>query len=100
MSSYDYTMIGDGSAPIALSALREIAVRLDRELVGWLTTVSGAGGPQSSAVWFLREGDSILLYSSSTATRLGNLAAVWLWRAGLASEDQLYRWYYGDEASP
>ncbi len=75
MSSYDYTMVGDGASPVALSSLDRIAALLDSDLVGWFTTVSPEGAPQSSAVWFLREGDTLLMYSSDGATRLRNLAA-------------------------
>jgi PPOX class probable F420-dependent enzyme len=37
--------------------------RLREEAVIWLTTVNGAGQPQSSPVWFLWDGSSILIYS-------------------------------------
>ena len=48
-------------------------LRLEEELIVWLTTVSEEGRPQSSAVWFLVEGDGLLVYSGETATRMGNL---------------------------
>jgi PPOX class probable F420-dependent enzyme len=53
----------------------ELAGRLDEDLVGWLTTVSSSGQPQSSVVWFLREGDDLLIYSKPDATKLANIAA-------------------------
>lgn len=37
--------------------------RLRREPVIWLTTVSAEGQPQSSPVWFLWDGDTVLIYS-------------------------------------
>src|SRR5581483_7798609 len=37
--------------------------RLREEPIIWLTTVNGAGQPQSSPVWFLWDGRSILIYS-------------------------------------
>ena len=49
-------------------------MRLDDDLIGWLTTVDPQGQPQTSAVWFLREGDELLIYSRPHATRLRNLA--------------------------
>ncbi len=67
-------MVGDGGAPIEVTALDHIVSLLDGELVGWFTTVTPNGRPQSSAVWFLREGDTLLMYSSDQATRLRNLA--------------------------
>ncbi|HEX5695395.1 MAG TPA: TIGR03667 family PPOX class F420-dependent oxidoreductase [Acidimicrobiia bacterium] len=52
-----------------------VARHLDDELVGWLTTISPTGQPQSSVVWFLRDGDEILVYSQATARKLTNIAA-------------------------
>jgi PPOX class probable F420-dependent enzyme len=54
--------------------LSDHADPLDTELIGWLTTVSPESQPQSSAVWFLREGDELIVYSRPNATRLINLA--------------------------
>jgi PPOX class probable F420-dependent enzyme len=53
----------------------ELAADLDQELVGWLTTVSPTGQPQSSVVWFLRDADDLLVYSQAAARKLGNLDA-------------------------
>lgn len=47
--------------------------QLDTDLIGWLTTVSPHGQPQTSAIWFLRDGDDLLVYSRADATRLTNL---------------------------
>jgi len=52
----------------------EVARQLDNELVGWLTTVTVTGKPQSSVVWFLRKGDDLLIYSQPTAKKLANIA--------------------------
>lgn len=51
----------------------EVARRLDEELVGWLTTVTPSGQPQSSIVWFLRDGNDLLIYSQAKAGKLANL---------------------------
>jgi len=64
---------GDGS-PVSIADHPKVAAPLDSDLICWLTTVSPAGQPQSSAIWFLREGNSLLMYSAADATRLGNLA--------------------------
>jgi PPOX class probable F420-dependent enzyme len=53
----------------------ELAGRLDEDLVGWLTTVTPSGQPQSSVVWFLRDGDDLLIYSKPDATKLTNIAS-------------------------
>lgn len=50
------------------------AHELDQELVGWLTTVTPTGQPQSSLVWFLRDGDDLLIYSQARARKLANIA--------------------------
>lgn len=52
-----------------------VASQFDEELIGWLTTVSPKGRPQSSAVWFLREGDDVVIYSQAGARKLANIAA-------------------------
>lgn len=53
----------------------ELAGRLDEDLVGWLTTVTPDRQPQSSVVWYLRDGDDLLIYSKPGATKLANIAA-------------------------
>jgi len=52
----------------------EVSQELDNELVGWLTTVSPTGQPQSSVVWFLRVGDDLLIYSQAKVKKLDNIA--------------------------
>jgi PPOX class probable F420-dependent enzyme len=53
----------------------ELAGRLDEDLVGWLTTVTPSGQPQSSVIWFLRQDDDLLIYSKPDATKLANISA-------------------------
>jgi PPOX class probable F420-dependent enzyme len=50
------------------------ARRLSEELIGWLVTVSPNGTPQPSPVWFLWDGESILLYSRPGKPKLRNIA--------------------------
>ena len=47
---------------------------LDKELIGWLTTIDPAGQPQASAVWFLWRDGEILVFSGKRARRNDNLA--------------------------
>jgi PPOX class probable F420-dependent enzyme len=47
--------------------------RLSTNTVVWLTTVSPKLQPQPSAVWFLWDGETVLVYSGSTA-RVKNIA--------------------------
>jgi len=49
--------------------------RLDLESIGWLTTVNSTGTPQASPVWFLYDGDTILVYSLAGTPRTANIAA-------------------------
>jgi PPOX class probable F420-dependent enzyme len=53
----------------------ELVLDLDQEYVGWLTTVSPTGQPQSSIVWFLRDLDDLLIYSQAAARKLTNIEA-------------------------
>jgi len=48
--------------------------RLDEEAIIWLTTVRSSGQPQTSAVWFLRDGDEFLIYSLADTARVGNIS--------------------------
>ena len=48
--------------------------RLEEETVGWLTTVDLDGTPRPSPVWFLWEGETMLIYSRDGTSRTKNLA--------------------------
>lgn len=52
----------------------DIQARLDDEFVAWLTTVNAAGQPQTSPVWFLVQGESIVVYSLAGTPRTRNIA--------------------------
>ena len=49
--------------------------RLSEDRLGWLVTVSPSGVPQPSRIWFLRDDDSILIYSKPATPKLRNIAA-------------------------
>lgn len=49
--------------------------RLDREAVGWLTTVTAQVRPQSSVVWFLAHGDHLYIQSQPHAGKVANIRA-------------------------
>ena len=55
--------------------LDQVGEKLDEELVGWLTTVTPKGQPKSTIVWFLRDGDDLLIYSRPRKPKLANIAA-------------------------
>ena len=48
--------------------------RLATDLVGWLTTVTPAGQPQTLPIWFLWEDGEALVYSDRRAKRNANIA--------------------------
>ena len=48
--------------------------RLETEIVGWLTTVDADGTPRPSPIWFLWEGETMLIYSKDGTSRTRNLA--------------------------
>ena len=54
---------------------KRTAKRLDLESIGWMTTVNRAGTPQTSPVWFLFDGESILVYSLEGTPRTANITA-------------------------
>lgn len=51
------------------------ARRLREDSVGWLVTVSRDGTPQPNPVWFLWDGESILVYSEPGQAKLRNIEA-------------------------
>jgi PPOX class probable F420-dependent enzyme len=53
----------------------DIQERLDGELVAWMTTVSPAGLPQTSPVWFLVEDECFVIYSLASTPRTRNIEA-------------------------
>lgn len=47
---------------------------LEHDVVGWITTVSPDGMPQSSVISFFWDGDSIFFYSRPNTPKLRNIA--------------------------
>lgn len=54
---------------------QRVTRRLDSDLIGWLTTVSPAGVPVPSPIWFLWDGQSFLIYSQPDVPKLRNVEA-------------------------
>lgn len=48
---------------------------LDHALIGFLTAVNPKNQPQTSPVWFLRDGDELVVYNRPDAQRLRSIAA-------------------------
>ena len=51
------------------------AERLDRDVIGWLTTVTASGRPRTSPVWFVVHDDAIYVQSRPQAAKLSNIRA-------------------------
>ena len=62
-------MLFDPSTPFGA----RIARRLREEQVIWLTTVGSSGTPQPNPVWFLWDGETILIYSMPSAAKVHNI---------------------------
>jgi PPOX class probable F420-dependent enzyme len=52
---------------------QRVARRLRDETVGWLTTVGPDGTPQPSPIWFLWDGETVLMYSRPDTPKLRNI---------------------------
>ena len=53
----------------------KVAARLREELVAWLVTVAADGTPVPTPIWFLWDGDSLLVYSQRDKPKLRHIAA-------------------------
>jgi PPOX class probable F420-dependent enzyme len=49
--------------------------RLEHDMIGWLTSVTPDGQPQTFPIWFLWEDGEVLIYSDHRAKRNANIAA-------------------------
>lgn len=53
---------------------RKVSRRLAKERVGWLITVGSEMIPQPRPVWFLWDGETILLFSQAGARKIAHLS--------------------------
>ncbi|UDY36736.1 pyridoxamine 5'-phosphate oxidase family protein [Dermatobacter hominis] len=51
----------------------DVRTRLEQEKVVWLTTTTKGGAPVPNPVWFLVEGDDIVIHSDPSSRRIGNI---------------------------
>jgi PPOX class probable F420-dependent enzyme len=67
-------LMSEDVLPAESSALGAwVRERLRQERIAWLTTVDSRGIAQPNPVWFLWDGDSILVYNLPTAHRLTHI---------------------------
>jgi PPOX class probable F420-dependent enzyme len=64
-------MVFDAGTPADNHALD----RLRTDMIGWLTTVTPEGQPQTFPIWFMWSDGELLVYSDRRAKRLGNIRA-------------------------
>ena len=64
-------MVFDGEIGMDRHAL----ARLERDMIGWLTTVTPDGQPQTFPIWFLWDAGEVLVYSDRRAKRNLNIAS-------------------------
>ena len=48
---------------------------LDREIIAFLTAVKENGQPQTSPIWYIRDGDDLIVYNRPDARRLRSIAS-------------------------
>ncbi len=69
---------GEKGDPVQIDTTSEfgarVARRLEDEQVVWLTTVGADGTPQPSPVWFLWDGETVLIYSQPNTPKVRNVA--------------------------
>jgi len=53
---------------------RKVSRRLTKERVGWLVTVGSDNCPQPRPVWFLWDGETILLFSQAKARKIVHIS--------------------------
>lgn len=51
-----------------------LAKLLDDDIIGFLTAVNGSGQPQTAPVWFLRQGEDLIVYNRTGTPRLESIA--------------------------
>lgn len=49
--------------------------RIDTDQVAWLTTITDSGAPAPNPVWFVADGDDLIVYSEPTSRRVHNIGA-------------------------
>ncbi|HEY1590678.1 MAG TPA: TIGR03667 family PPOX class F420-dependent oxidoreductase [Solirubrobacteraceae bacterium] len=64
-----------GLPPPATPFGEKVRTRLAEEIVVWRTTVDAGGTPQPNPVWFVWEGETVLVYNLNGAARISHIQA-------------------------
>jgi len=56
-----------------ISQTKGLTELLDQEFIGFLTAVKEDGQPQTSPIWYIRDGDDIVIYNRPKARRLRSI---------------------------
>ena len=51
----------------------EVRSRLEQEKVIWLTTIAPSGTPVPNPVWFLLDGDDVVIYTDPASRKVANI---------------------------
>jgi PPOX class probable F420-dependent enzyme len=65
----------EGDTMVKIKVPAEVEKRLYEEQVIWLTTVRADGTPLPTPVWFLWDGETVLIYTQPGTVKLDNAAA-------------------------
>ncbi len=57
-----------------LTSKTGLAEALDFAIIGFLTAVNSSGQPQTSPVWYIRDGEDLVVYNRPSAARLRSIA--------------------------
>ncbi len=60
---------------MSVEITQELAERIEKQIYIWFTSVREDGMPQPTPVWFARDGDTFLVYTTRGAQKLRNIEA-------------------------
>lgn len=60
---------------VMLTEDQRLARILDNDLIGLITAVNASGQPQTAPVWFVRDGDDLIVYNKPQTPRLASIEA-------------------------
>lgn len=82
-----------------LSKNQALASALDSDLIAFMTTVTPSGQPKTSPIWFIRDGEDLVMYSQPNALKLSNIAVNPKTSFTLRADERGHRFVLIDAAS-